>query len=120
MKRILLFLLCFYPAAAGAFDDADYPLIDLRARSMRGGLGVVSAQTAPQNNGGQQSSLTGAPLQPAAQPYPVQPYPMPQPQYYVAPPVRRSVAAKPAEETAKDSDDVKEYLKNNPQALPDV
>lgn len=120
MKRILLFLLCFYPTAAGAFNDADYPLIDLRARSMRGGLGVVSAQTAPQNNGGQQSSLTGAPLQPAAQPYPVQPYPMPQPQYYAAPPVKRSVAAKPAEETAKDSADVKEYLKNNPQALPDV
>lgn len=115
MKRILLFLLCFYPVAAGAFDDADYPLIDLRARSMRGGLGGVPAQAAPQNNGGQQSSLTGAPLQPAAQPYP-----MPQPQYYAAPPVRRSVAAKPAEETAKDSEDVKEYLKHNPQALPDV
>lgn len=116
MKRMLLFLLCIYPASAGAFSDAEYPLIDLRARSMRGGLGVVSAQTAPQNGAGQPSSLTGTP-QPAAQPYPVQPYPMPQPQYRAAPPVRRS---EPAEETAKDSADVKEYLKNNPQVLPDV
>lgn len=119
MKRMLLFLLCICPASAGAFNDAEYPLVDLRARSMRGGLGVVSAQTAPQNGAGQPSSLTGTP-QPAAQPYPVQPYPMPQPQYYAAPPVRRSVQSEPADETAKDSADVKEYLKNNPQALPDV
>lgn len=117
MKRMLLFLLCIYPAAAVAFSDAEYPLVDLRARSMRGGLGVVSAQNAAQNGAGQLSSLTGTP-QPVAQPYPVQPYPPPP--YYAAPPARRSVRGDSAEETAKDSADVKEYLKNNPQALPDV
>lgn len=113
MKRMVLFLLCFFPLTAEAFDSSRYPLIDLRARSQRGGLGVVAAQPAAVQS---TSQLTGAPSQPTAQPSPVPP-----PQYYAAPPTPVQPApSKSARETAKDSDDVKEYLKNNPQALPDV
>jgi len=113
MKQMMLFLLCFFPLTAEAFDSARYPLIDLRARSQRGGLGVVTAQPAAAQG---TSQLTGAPSQPTPASYYVQPQ-----QYYAAPPTPvQSAPSKPARETAKDSDDVKEYLKNNPQALPDV
>ncbi len=114
MKQMVLFLLSFFPLTVEAFDSSRYPLIDLRARSQRGGLGVVTAQPAAAQSG-ETSQLTGTPLQPT-----VQPYPVPPPQYYTAPPPVQSAPSNPARETAKDSDDVKEYLKNNPQALPDV
>ena len=84
MKTVVLILSCLFPLAANAFDRDEYPLIDLRARSMHGGLGTVSAP------------------------------PVPRPQY------QAPAAPRPAKEIATDSDDVKEYLKNNPQALPDV
>lgn len=101
MKTVVLLLSCLFPLAANAFDRNEYPLIDLRARSMHGGLGVVTASPVP-------AQTAAAQQQPVAK----------------APPVRQQYAAPaqshPAAEIAKDSDDVKEYLKNNPQALPDV
>ena len=97
MKTVVLILSCLFPLAANAFDRDEYPLIDLRARSMHGGLGTVSAPPVPQT---------------AAIPQQQPPVPCPQ---YQAP-----AAPRPAKEIATDSDDVKEYLKNNPQALPDV
>ena len=98
MIRLFVFLLCLSVcSAAHAFDRDEYPLIDLRARSMHGGLGTVSAPPVPQ---------TAA--------IPQQQPPVPRPQY------QAPAAPRPAKETATDSDDVKEYLKNNPQALPDV
>lgn len=97
MKTVVLILSCLFPLAANAFDRDEYPLIDLRARSMHGGLGTVSAPPVPQ---------TAA--------IPQQKPPVPRPQY------QAPAAPRPAKEIATDSDDVKEYLKNNPQALPDV
>lgn len=97
MKTVVLILSCLFPLAANAFDRDEYPLIDLRARSMHGGLGTVSAPPVPQ---------TAA--------IPQQQPPVPRPQY------QAPAAPRPANEIATDSDDVKEYLKNNPQALPDV
>ena len=97
MKTVVLILSCLFPLAANAFDRDEYPLIDLRARSMHGGLGTVSAPPVPQT---------------AAIPQQQPPAPRPQHQAPAAP--------RPAKEIATDSDDVKEYLKNNPQALPDV
>lgn len=97
MKTVVLILSCLFPLAANAFDRDEYPLIDLRARSMHGGLGTVSAPPVPQ---------TAA--------IPQQQPPVPRPQY------QAPAAPRPTKEIATDSDDVKEYLKNNPQALPDV
>lgn len=97
MKTVVLILSCLFPLAANAFDRDEYPLIDLRARSMHGGLGTVSAPPVPQTVA-----------------IPQQQPPVPRPQY------QAPAAPRPAKETATDSDDVKEYLKNNPQALPDV
>lgn len=97
MKTVVLILSCLFPFAANTFDRDEYPLIDLRARSMHGGLGTVSAPPVPQ---------TAA--------IPQQQPPVPRPQY------QAPAAPRPAKEIATDSDDVKEYLKNNPQALPDV
>lgn len=97
MKTVVLILSCLFPLAANAFDRDEYPLIDLRARSMHGGLGTVSAPPVPQ---------TAA--------IPQQQPPVPRPQY------QAPAAPRPAKEIATASDDVKEYLKNNPQALPDV
>lgn len=97
MKTVVLILSCLFPLAANAFDRNEYPLIDLRARSMHGGLGTVSAPPVPRT--------VAAPQQQSA----------------VSRPQRQAPSnPRPAKEIATDSDDVKEYLKNNPQALPDV
>ena len=116
MIRLFVFLLCLSVcSAAHAFDRDEYPLIDLRARSMHGGLGTVSAKTQTSSS---HNRLTSS--QPAVQPVPAA-YPPPQPVYappaYKAAPPPKTVAE---DETAVDSQDVKENIKNNPQTLPDV
>lgn len=110
MKTVVLILSCLFPLAANAFDRDEYPLIDLRARSMHGGLGTVSAPPVPQTAAMPQQQ----PPVPQTAAIPQQQPPVPRPQY------QAPAAPRPAKEIATDSDDVKEYLKNNPQALPDV
>lgn len=107
MKFLLLLVLCFMPCNAGAFDQEEYPLIDLRARSMRGGLGNIAPQPAQQQKTGMQTP-------------PPQVRPPQQPVYYAPPPQpvqKKKIADDPV---ASDTQDIKEYIKKNPQVHPDV
>lgn len=123
--------LVFRTVPAQAFDSTEYKLIDLRAVSISGGLSnyrlekqaKTKTQTLPQGLRGPAPSAAqsgyGAPEGYAPQPtgfvpqqgYAMQSYPAPRPQAPAVP-----APAQPSAQTV----DIENYIKANPQVIPDV
>ena len=132
--------LVFRIAPAQAFDNTEYKLIDLRAVSIRGGLSnyrlekqaKTRTKTLPQGLQGPSSPAAqpgyGAPAGYAPRPtgfvpqpnYAMQSYPAPQRQTFTAPPPSSAVPVPAPSAPSAQTVDIENYIKSNPQVIPDV
>lgn len=121
MKILLLLGLYCLPVYANAAEKSDIPLIDLRARSIR-----LTRAAASQKSGSPTSMPSTQATQPQSMPpqapvvnapsRPTQPIIT-----YTPPPPRENKIIEPNDTSPNsDSDEISEYIENNPQVKPDV